>query len=87
MSGIKLSGFARLDAPAQENALRELSQPNGALTRFQERIAAFEKQYGMSSAEMIRQLSDGSLDETWDICQWLFFLRHRDSRAGAARAE
>lgn len=87
MSGIKLSGFARLDAPAQENALRELSRPNGAAARIQERIVAFEEQYGMSSAEMIRRLSDGLLDESWDICQWLFFLRHRDNRAGAPHAE
>lgn len=33
-------------------------------------IAKFERTHGMSSSEMLRRLSRGEIDETFDICLW-----------------
>jgi hypothetical protein len=33
-------------------------------------IAKFERLYGMSSSEMRRNLHNGDIEETFDICRW-----------------
>jgi hypothetical protein len=37
-------------------------------------VAAFEAEYGMSSADMKGKLQDGSLQESEAICRWLIAL-------------
>ena len=38
-------------------------------------VAAWELRYGCSSTEMLEAVESGEVEETWDICEWLFAWR------------
>ena len=63
------------------------SEPNGEIVSIERRIAAFETEYGMDSAEMRARVDRGELAPTRNVEAWLMALRVRDEFAGAkARA-
>ena len=61
--------------------------PNGEIDAVERTIAAFEHEYGMSSAEALRRLEAGELQPTSKVEGWMMALRLRDHLADAkARA-
>ena len=54
--------------------VEEAKKPPGPelISRIKNQIAAFEAQYGMTTAEMLGRLSSGEIDETLEIEQWLW---------------
>ncbi len=49
-----------------------------ALTRVNQRIAAFEHRYGFAADVMRRDVIAGDLSETEDICTWLMLMNRRE---------
>jgi len=45
-------------------------------------IVAFERARGFSSSEMRTRLTNGQLEETLDVCDWLMALKLRDRLVG-----
>jgi len=72
-----LTGAARSDA-LQDLVQRTQRVPNGELADAASIIALYERTHTLTSAEMLRKLDAGELQETWEICQWLLQLRRRD---------
>lgn len=57
--------------PLLKNAIQnELTVLELGIARTQERLAAFEKQYGMSTAEFERRFDGQDLKETVDFIDW-----------------
>lgn len=57
--------------PLLESAIRnELKTLEMGLRRTRERLAAFEKQYGLSSAEFERRLTARELNDSLDFTEW-----------------
>ncbi len=57
--------------PLVEVAIRnQLKALQHGITRTRERIAAFEKRAGMTSAEFERKLQTGELNETMETVDW-----------------
>ena len=57
--------------PLLESAIRsELKALAHGINRTRERLAAFEKQFGMSSDEFERRFKAGEVDETLDFIDW-----------------
>lgn len=44
------------------------------MSKVQQEVAAYEERHLMTSDQMRERLAAGSLDETWEICQWLLTL-------------
>jgi len=69
---------SRTDSPLRslvEIAIRnQLKSLRYSITRTQEQLAAFEAQFGMSTAEMERRLKSGELTETLDTIDWCMEL-------------
>jgi hypothetical protein len=89
---IRDAELRRMPADAKRVRMSELvaetqRRPNGELTELDRKLAAYEKTYGVSSAEMVERVASGKQRETWDICQWLmtYHLR-RDLGEVASRA-
>lgn len=38
----------------------------------QEQVDAWEAAYGIRSADVHAAIDDGRLEETWEVCQWIF---------------
>ncbi len=51
------------------------SRPNGQLAAASARIRWFEQRYEVSSVQLIERLKAGTMRETEEIAEWLFFLR------------
>ena len=63
------------------------AEPNGEIDQIEKRIAAFERQYGMTSAEVVARVERGEVAATREIEAWLMALRVRDDLASVkARA-
>jgi len=63
------------------------AEPNGEVVSIERRIAAFEAEYRMDSAEMRARVDRGELAPTRIVEAWLMALRVRDEVAGVkARA-
>lgn len=54
------------------------SPPNGELHDVDLEIRAFEERLNLPSETMKERVSEGSLKETWEICQWLMLLSRRE---------
>lgn len=54
---------------------------NGEIKELNERIARFEHRFGLTSDALRRALAEGSLKETWEICEWLGLASLRDDLA------
>ena len=75
MREMALAGIiARAKAPA-----------NGGLEAISSQIAAYERKYGVDSAQLLEDLSTGEREETEEILSWLMLIRLRD-RVGSNRA-
>lgn len=57
------------------------AEPNGEIGSIERRIAAFEAEYRMDSAEMRALVDRGELAPTRDVEAWLMALRVRDEVA------
>ncbi len=57
---------------------------NGSLTDLDSRITGYEEEYGLTSDQLLDQLSTGKREETVDVLSWLMLLRVRD-RIGPPR--
>jgi len=57
--------------PLVESAIRnQLKSLQQGINRTKERIAGFEKQAGMSSADFEKKLNEGSIEETLETIDW-----------------
>lgn len=90
---VRISDLGKMEPNKRSRVLDTLVRatqgpPNGEVAQLTERIRRFETDYGMSSQSMRSALSDGSLRETTEICEWLMLLGMRD-RIGklSARAD
>ena len=55
--------------------LRNMDDPEvvaASMQRLRERVAAYERQYGIPSAEVHAAIDRGDLIETWEVCGWIF---------------
>jgi len=59
------------------------AEPNGEVASIERRIAAFEAEYQMDSAEMSERVERGDLKSTRSVEAWLMALRVRDEFASA----
>jgi hypothetical protein len=57
------------------------AEPNGEMVSIERRIAAFEAEYRMDSAEMRARVDRGELAPTRNVEAWLMALRVRDEVA------
>ena len=83
LKGLKLSGFSSMDSDEQAKLINNLvssacSPTMEEMKEYEEglnkKIKAFEAKYGLSSEEMMLQLSKGYIIEDMDICSWLMTL-------------
>ncbi|WP_162893029.1 hypothetical protein [Salinibacter ruber] len=86
---VKATEFAQLDEQAQaerSDALNDSGAPAAAgQATVRKKIASFEERHGMSSDEMLRGVSNGEINETASISQWLVLLDAlKDSQQRAA---
>ena len=51
---------------------------NGYADQLDDQIAAYERRYELTSAEMVEQVENGALKETDDIASWLMLLNVRN---------
>ncbi len=58
---------------------------NGSLTDLDARITGYEERYGLTSDQLLDELSTGKREETADVLSWLMLLRVR-GRVGPARS-
>ncbi len=58
---------------------------NGSLADLDARISGYEESYGLTSAQLLEELSTGKREETDEVLSWLMLLRLRD-RVGPARS-
>jgi len=82
------SDLRAMSPDAQRRALSELVQatrsaPNGELKAIEDEIGGYEKRRGMTSEDMRRELAEGRILETREICQWLIALKLRDRLVSA----
>lgn len=73
---MKLRTLAKMSPTDGANALAEIVEAsraprNGQMAWADERIAAFEKRYGMSTSEMKARFKAGTIEDTADVAQWL----------------
>jgi hypothetical protein len=83
VSRLRLSELSSLAPEEKQQRLAQFlaarRQPlNGEPAFLDERIAAFEKRYEMSSAVMREKLSTGELPETVDVGTWIMLLDARE---------
>ena len=69
------SDHDRKHAKMAEEAMR--AKPNGELAELNEKIAAFEKEAGHTTSELIRRLETGRMQETPQILHWLMLAERR----------
>ena len=80
---IKLSELGRLSRDEQETEFKSLTRasiatPNGTRAIVTDRIREFERRYEMKSAQLLEGLEQGTVRETADIAEWVFWLDTRD---------
>lgn len=80
---VKSSELRQMSPERQEEAVKKLvraanSRPNGEARNLDEQIQAFEEKFGVSSADLRRELAQGRREESWEICKWLMLLDQRD---------
>jgi len=73
---MKLKEWARMSPTEQGNSLAEIvaasrAPRNGQMAWADARVAAYEKQYGMTTAVMRAKVRAGELEDTADIAKWL----------------
>lgn len=57
--------------PLLQAAIRtELKTLTHSINRTQERVAAFERQFGFDSVELLRRLQFDEVEETLDVVEW-----------------
>lgn len=81
---VKLSDLARMRVADSNRVLRELvrsakSRRKGQSAILDARISEYELRYEMSSEEMSRRLSNGTLRETAEIARWVMALAAREN--------
>jgi hypothetical protein len=59
--------IARLHAQAADVELQQRFEEETRRT-----VARFEVKYGIPSAEIHQAIDDGRLEETFEVCQWIF---------------
>jgi hypothetical protein len=59
--------IARLRAQAADAALQQQFAEENRRT-----VERFEAKYGIPSAEIHQAIDDGRLEETFEVCQWIF---------------
>jgi hypothetical protein len=84
---IKLSKFGSMSEGERGSALADLvsaarAPRNGQALGIVARIEAFERQYGMTSAEMLERFRAGAIDNA-DVSRWLMLLRLQDPPASS----
>lgn len=72
----------RYRTPVSERTAKEGLREYGA------EVDAWELRYGRSSADMLDAVERGEVEETWDICEWLFAWRSLlDLKASTGRPD
>lgn len=73
----------QIEARVADFAANRDSPVNGEIDVLDERIAAFETRYEMSSGAMREKLSKRELEETADLCAWSMLVNLRDKLVSA----
>jgi hypothetical protein len=68
-----------VDQAVQKLVELEAERSLADLYRLEERLAAFEKQYGMSSLEFYRRFRAGELGDEVDLVEWSAFWEMRQA--------
>lgn len=84
--GIDVDRSIRMHRLKDEATIRSIvdavrAEPNGEMMAVERRIAAFEAEYRMDSAEMRARVDRGELAPTQHVEAWLMALRVRDEVA------
>ena len=84
MRTVRMADLREMAPEKREAKLGEIADatrhaPNGEIAEIDERIRAYEAEHGMTSEDALAKLEAGLLRETFEIAQWLSFvkLRHR----------
>ena len=51
---------------------------NGGLESLSSQIAGYESKYGLTSEELLEELSSGRREETEDVLSWLMLIRLKE---------
>jgi hypothetical protein len=74
----KEKNMATLAQTVSEPPRIDQEEEISVLTReeFEAQIAHYEKVFGMSSAEFLRKMEEGTADDTFETMHWMMLLRH-----------
>lgn len=77
---IRLSELGDMSDEALRARIAEMrNEPaNGELDRVNEEIANLEREYKMTSVEMVVRLKERKIRETTSVCHWLMLLDTRE---------
>lgn len=80
---LRLSELEKLSPEKRQVRVRQLAEAtqrpvNGEVKDLDREIRAFEARHGMDSDALRKGLTNGEIEETDDICQWLMRLTLRD---------
>ena len=83
---IKLADLANMSRDDQERELAALTRAaarrDGQRAVLDSRIRRFELRYEMSSSQLRGALRNGTLRETAEIAEWLFWIETREETVG-----
>ena len=83
---IKLADLANMSREDQERELASLTRAaaarDGRRAMLDSRIRRFELRYEMSSAQLAAALRAGTVRETAEIAEWLFWVETREASVG-----
>jgi hypothetical protein len=82
-SGIKFSEIREASPGMGEAALSGIiaqakAPANGGIRDLEVQIAEYEERYGVSSQQMLEELSSGEREETEELLDWLMLIRLRE---------
>lgn len=80
---LRLADLEKLSSEKRQDRLRQLAQAsrrpvNGEVKALDAEIRAYEQRFGMDSETLKQRLSEGTVEETDDVCMWLMRLKLRD---------
>lgn len=78
MQKVKATEFAQLSEEEQKAQASTLSESglsdSCAAAKLKQKVHSLEQEYGMSTSEMLKELSEGQLEENELISEWLMLL-------------
>lgn len=80
---LRLADLETLSSEKRQDRLRQLAQAshrpvNGEVNALDAEIRAYEQRFKMDSETLKKRLSEGTVEETDEVCTWLMRLKLRD---------